>query len=141
MDIVDCFRQEHNCGAIVHARIQREKALHSKGKLGTSKGWALLQFEERESVEKALELDEKLELHGNSLRVERSHIAAVGIVPPGMHRHVPKTTQEGGDDKKDSHRAKSTTAPTGSVGILAFRPRGVAKNKNHPRVRVKDIGK
>lgn len=141
MDIIEAFKQEHKCGAVVHCRVQREKVLHGKGKKGVSKGWGLLQFEERESVEKALGLDQKVELYGSTLHLARSHVPAVGIVPSGMHRPKQKETMQDSGQSGDSGKssvadaAKSTIeSKTGSaVGILAFRPRGVAKKQQGPK--------
>lgn len=81
MDLVDTFRPK--CGAIVHAKIIREKQQHGKG---TSKGWGLIQFELCESAEKALALDDTLGIHEKLVKVDRSHMPAVSVVPPGMHR-------------------------------------------------------
>ena len=153
MDLVETFRQEHKCGAIVHVRIQREKPFHAKGsreaKLGISKGWALLQFEERESVEKALDLNEKVELDGNTLHVERSHVPAVGLVPPGMHRAGSKQKKKTGqgksdvEDKKNSDDKPGDKAPskpavgnTKPAGVLSFRPRVVGPKKQHPKAKL-----
>jgi RNA recognition motif-containing protein len=83
MDLIDTLRPK--CGAIVHAKIVREKHQHQHGK-GTSKGWGLVQFEERGSVEKALQFSEELGIRENLIKVERSHLPAAGLVPPGMHR-------------------------------------------------------
>ena len=84
MDLVDAFKR---CGPIVHARILRDK--HGAGRhagIPPSKGWGLVQFEERDAVESALELNDVIGLHEKVLRVERSHIPAAILVPPGMHR-------------------------------------------------------
>lgn len=77
MEIVEAFRPR--CGSIVHTRIIRHKD-------GKSKGWALLQFEDKESVMKALELNDVLGIQGKTVLVERSHMPAVPLVPPGMHK-------------------------------------------------------
>lgn len=86
MDLVDTFRPK--CGAIVHAKIIREKH-HHHGK-GASKGWGLVQFESQDSVDKALELNDIVGLHDKILQIGRSHMPAASLVPPGMHRVQPK---------------------------------------------------
>ena len=110
MDLVDLLRPK--CGAIVHARIIRDKgpphAHHHDGPAAPkpkSKGWALVQFEERESVEKALALDDVIGLHEKVLRIERSHQPAATLVPPGMHRVNPK-----GDGKHSKRNEKKREA-------------------------------
>lgn len=91
MDLYDLFRPK--CGPIVHVRIFREKA-HGREQahdhIPNSKGAGLIQFEERESVEKALELSGEVGLHEKLIVVTRSNQPAVSIVPPGMHRVNPK---------------------------------------------------
>lgn len=90
MDLYDLFRP---CGPIVHARIFREKTLgrgHPHDAIPKSKGAGLIQFEERESVEKALELSGEVGIHEKLIVVTRSNQPAVAIVPPGMHRLNPK---------------------------------------------------
>lgn len=138
MDLLESFRQKHECGAIVHARIQRERPF--QGNEGVSKGWGLVQFEERESVEKALKLGDKLKIDGNIIQVERSHVPAVGLVPPGMHRAgfaQKKKPWKGKTDAVD--KQEPSTKPAGDVAskpavvttkpgnVLAFRPRVVKK--------------
>jgi len=110
MDLVDLLRPK--CGAIVHARIIRDKGpphAHYHGGPAApkqkSKGWALVQFEERESVEKALALDDIIGLHEKVLRIERSHQPAATLVPPGMHRVNPK-----GDGKHSKRNEKKREA-------------------------------
>jgi hypothetical protein len=89
MDLVDSFRPK--CGAVVHAKVMREKSSHhDPHHKPKSKGWGLVQFEERESVEKALALSGQIGIHDKVIKVERSHVAAVSLVPPGMHRVNPK---------------------------------------------------
>ena len=160
MDLVENFRPK--CGAIVHARIMREKNIRHKGE---SKGWGLVQFEERESVEKALALSDVIGIREKLVQVDRSHVPAVGLVPPGMHRPAPKAH---GKPKKNKHHAKKDppstetasssaqgdpkeassetgkgtgggtgAAPSSGMGILAFRPRGVGKHgHNHRKVKL-----
>ena len=157
VDLVDAFAK---CGAIVHARILREKhhgPLHIKAK---SKGVGLIQFEERESAEKALALDDEIGLHEKLIKVRRSHMPAVSKVPPGMHRTNPKG--EGRSSKRNQKRreakASGTTAGEGgtatgdgaakagesvakpkpaavtgasSSSSLAFIPRGLHGKKHH----------
>lgn len=77
MELVESFRPR--CGTIVHARVIRHKD-------GKSKGWALLQFESKDSVTKALELNNVLGIQGKTVLVERSHMPAAPLVPPGMHK-------------------------------------------------------
>ncbi len=99
MDLVDTFRAV--CGAIVHARIVREKHADGNSK-GVSKGYGVIQFEQTESVEKALSLDDVLGIHEKLVKVERSQIPAVSLVPPGMHRVRPKG--EGKVSKRNQKR-------------------------------------
>ena len=162
MDLVDLFRPK--CGAVVHAKIVREKNYrHGKGK---SKGWGLVQFEERYSVEKALELNDVIGIHEHIVKVDRSHVPAVGLVPPGMHRVKPPgegkaskrnqkkrerkmSRDENLEDepKKDEiTKADGEGAPTleaakpkasSNAGILAFRPRGVAHGHSSAHRKVK----
>lgn len=90
MDLYDLFRP---CGPIVHARIFREKVLgrgHPHDHIPKSKCAGLIQFEERDSVEKALELSGEVGIHEKLIEVTRSNQPAVAIVPPGMHRVNPK---------------------------------------------------
>lgn len=159
MDLIEAFRDTHKCGPVVHAKIVREKPFHAKGhkeaKTGISKGWGLLQFEERESVEKALELNGLVEINGNKVQVERSHVPAVGIVPPGMHRPGAKqqkkklvsSNEAGGTAQQNEEKNEKTTegkkSNTPSFGVLAFRPRGVVQKKqeagpkkSHPKVKL-----
>jgi hypothetical protein len=98
MDLVDAFRSK--CGAIVHAKIIREKHLHQG--MSISKGCGLVQFEERDAVEKALELDDVLGIKEKIINVERSHVPASSIVPPGMHRVNPMG--EGKSSKRNQKR-------------------------------------
>mmetsp|Transcript_9077 Transcript_9077/g.21576 ORF Transcript_9077/g.21576 Transcript_9077/m.21576 type:complete len:879 (-) Transcript_9077:974-3610(-) len=137
MDLVDALRK--SCGAIVHARILREK---HRGGSGKSKGCGLVQFEQKASVERALEVSEVLQIHENRVRIERSHVAAVSLVPPGMHRVNPKgkgKTSRKNEKRSEQRRAKQQTASSvghaskdekSEVSVLAFRPRGVAKPLN-----------
>ena len=156
MDLVDAFRDR--CGAIVHARIVREKHNHGRGK---SKGWGLVQFEQQESVEKALELSQVIGIREKLVTVERSHMPAVGLIPPGMHRVSPKgegkfskrnqklkeqgsvaapaapghlsPSKEVKSNSKNEDQANSQSRTSGA-GVLAFRPRGVRQNQKHRKV-------
>ena len=87
-DLYDLFRPK--CGPIVHCRILREKHetqhVVGHGDVLKSKCTALIQFEERESVEEALALNGEIGLHEKLISVARSHQPAVSFVPPGMHR-------------------------------------------------------
>lgn len=159
MDLVDLFKPK--CGPIVHAKIIREKS-HHPGK-HKSKGWGLVQFEERDSVDKALELNDVFGLHERVVKVDRSHIPAVGLVPPGMHRVKPKGEGKSSkrnqknrerkmskdemhnedtpmkDDNVKDDESKQTASKAGasdSAGILAFRPRGVARGAAKRKVKV-----
>lgn len=117
MDLVDTFRPK--CGAIVHAKIIREKH-HSHGK-GVSKGWGLIQFENQDSVDKALELHDIIGLHEKILQIGRSHMPAASLVPPGMHRVQPKGEGKFSKrntkvkDKKEGQRDESTKAAEPAV--------------------------
>lgn len=99
MDLVDAFRP--TCGAVVHVKISRDKHQKAHGK-GKSKGWGLVQFESPDSVETALELNGTSKIHDKLVTIERSHFAAVSLVPPGMHRVNPKG--EGRSSKQNSKR-------------------------------------
>lgn len=136
MDLVDVFRPK--CGEVVHARIIREKEIRHSLK-GKSKGWGLIQFEDRESTEKALALDGIIGIHEKLVVIERSYMPAVMIVPPGMHRVQPKG--EGKSSKINERRkereqktTRSTKSGSGPVlgplsedsfNPLQFRPRGI----------------
>jgi RNA recognition motif-containing protein len=164
MDLVDAFRSK--CGAIVHAKIIREKHLH-QGK-SISKGCGLVQFEERDAVEKALELDDVLGIKEKIIIVERSHVPASSIVPPGMHRVNPmgegksskrnqkRREQKSGVAEADKNKtANSDQAPSSEkkeepkgekkapakaqsmeFNPLAFRPRSVGRNKVQRKVKL-----
>jgi RNA recognition motif-containing protein len=155
MDLVDTFRTK--CGAVVHAKIMREKHHHGKGK---SKGWGLVQFEERESVEKALALSDVIGIRERLVKVDRSHLPAVGLVPPGMHRVNPKgegkSTKHNeirkqqrqdskpkpevgavtSEDAPKTNKGEKTAEATGAMSVLAFRPRKVQQSPNHRKVKV-----
>ena len=90
MELVDAFRAEF--GAVVHAKILREKHFGRGGHHhhGESKCAGLIQFEERLSVEQALQKDGEFEVGGKVVKIQRSHLPAVGLVPAGMHRVNPK---------------------------------------------------
>jgi hypothetical protein len=88
MDLYDLFRSK--CGSIVHVRIFREKHGHDHSQIPVSKCAGLIQFEERESVEEALKLNDEVGLHDKLIAIARSHQPAVGVVPPGMQRKNPK---------------------------------------------------
>lgn len=157
MDLVDAFAR---CGAIVHARILREKHHGPRHIKAKSKGVGLIQFEERESVEKALALDDEIGLHEKLIKVRRSHMPAAAKVPPGMHRTNPKgegksskrnqkrreakvgdsaaniggTTAGGGAAKagESAAKPKPVAAVSSSSGSsLAFIPRGLHGKKHH----------
>ena len=99
--------------------------------LGKSKGWGLVQFEEREAVEKALALTDSLGLHEKLLQIERSHMPAVSLIPPGMHRVKPKG--EGRNSKRNEMRKAKNVASDDTD-----RPRGhggdpvIQEDASHP---------
>lgn len=107
MDLVDAFKKR--CGNIVHARIIREK-----GRKGRSKGEGLVQFEEKESVEKALLLSETVGIHEKLICVVRSHLPAISLVPAGRHRVVDK-----GIGKKSKLNAKKAAEKERHIDVLA----------------------
>jgi hypothetical protein len=109
MDLVDVLRQY---GAIVHARILREKQPHGQG---TSKCTALVQFEEKASVDCALDMSGKLGLKDQQLIIERSHQPAVGLVPPGMHRKNPP--REDKYSKRNEKKKESRKSATEDVTV------------------------
>lgn len=150
MDLVDAFRPK--CGAIVHAKIIREK--HANHGKGMSKGWGLVQFESKESVDKALELHDIIGLHEKILQITRSHMPAASLVPPGMHRVRPKgegkvtkrklkmrDKGEGGNNESAAEAvattsekaapvlAKDEPATAATTGVLTLQPRGVIRRK------------
>jgi RNA recognition motif. (a.k.a. RRM, RBD, or RNP domain) len=137
MDLVDLLRPK--CGAIVHARIVRERGGNRHDHqnyhmLGKSKGWGLVQFEEREAVEKALALTDTLGLHEKLLQIERSHMPGVSLIPPGMHRVKPKG--EGRNSKRNEMRKAKTTGaidpdgPTSGQGGVPVKQ----EEASHPKV-------
>lgn len=112
MDLVDAFAK---CGAIIHARILREKHHGPRHIKAKSKGVGLIQFEERESVDKALALDDEIGLHEKLIKVCRSHIPAVSKVPPGMHRTNPKG--EGKSSKRNQKRREAKASDGAAAGL------------------------
>ncbi|KAL3920751.1 MAG: hypothetical protein SGILL_003095 [Bacillariaceae sp.] len=145
MDLVDVFRPK--CGPVVHAKIMRDKHTHHSPshEKGKSKGWGLVQFEDKESVEKALALADVIGIDEKSVKIERSHLPAVGLVPQGMHRVNPKGhgkstkrnqkrkehhhQESKGDNDRDSKKPAAAAAATTmtTVSALSFRPRVVSK--------------
>jgi hypothetical protein len=148
MDLVDIFRPL--CGAIVHAKIIRNK--HDHGVKPLSKGWGLVQFEEKESAAKALALHEEIGIKEKVVKIEMSHMPAVSLVPAGMHRVNPKgqgkkskfnqkrrekaetveaVQQNKLEPEQDSSRGQDESIATHSkannagTSVLAFKPRGV----------------
>ncbi|GAX26588.1 hypothetical protein FisN_21Lh053 [Fistulifera solaris] len=148
MDLVDIFRPL--CGAIVHAKIIRDKQDHGVKPL--SKGWGLVQFEEKESAAKALSLNEEIGIKEKVVKIEMSHMPAVSLVPAGMHRvnpkgqgkkskfnqkrrekaetveGVPQNEQEPGQENlngEDESIATHSKAKKAGISVLAFKPRGV----------------
>ena len=149
MDLVDAFRPA--CGPIVHAKIVRDHH-HS---VAVSKGWGLIQFEQAASVEKALALDETLGIRERLVKVERSHMAAVALVPPGRHRVRPpgegKVSKR--NQKQRERRTKEVSTPslpkeglndaaappvhpTRPSSLTSFRPRTVQHRGSHPKPRL-----
>ena len=154
MDLVDLLRPI--CGAIVHARIVREKG-HGKTK---SKGWGLVQFEEADSVDKALKLSEELGLREKLVKIERSNIPAAFLVPPGLHRLNPKG--EGRSSKRNEKKKRKTDVldekhpsavdtsdssqkpkpqseaakKSGPISVLSLAPRGVLKKASRPKPKI-----
>ncbi len=148
MDLVDTFRRE--IGNVVHAKVLREKKFGKGGHHfhGESKCSGLVQFEERMSVENALLKDGKLDIGGNMIKIQRSHLPAVGIVPQGRHRVNPKGEGKGskrnkyqkesklkvdtneekmdcddGGDTKAKGRGGDDTPSSLSLSVLSFKPR------------------
>lgn len=160
LDLVDAFI---TCGKIVHARILREKPHnhqdhHDPRKL-KSKGIGLIQFEEKESVIKALELNEAIGLHEHLIQVGRSHIPAVSsVVPPGMQRMNSKRDKPSKNQKKDVEKQaikkletavkkesiKSKGHENGdansglitSLSVLSFQPRGIARKGAKKKIQI-----
>jgi len=161
LDLVDAFSC---CGKIVHARILREKPQqhsdqHDPRKM-KSKGVGLVQFEERESVAKALELNDAVGLHEHLIQVGRSHIPAVSsIVPTGMQRIKLKNDQRRGKQKavivkrdndepskatpsehsnksKDVHDDDRKSNLCSSLSILSFHPRGVPRHSAKKKIQI-----
>jgi len=131
MDLVNALRPK--CGAIVHAKIMREK--HNKTK---SKGWGLVQFEERTSVEKALQLSDSVDIKMKCVKIERSHIAAVSLVavpPSNLDQNRNHNARGGSGTGSHHHQNRNHNARGGGGGG------GLNKNnKNkHPK-KEKDIG-
>lgn len=148
MDLVDFFRGK--CGAIVHARIFRDK-IEKK-----SKGSGLIQFEDKSSVEKALTLSGEIGLNERLLKIERSHHPAVGLVQHDMSRlnakgngkyskrnakrkerreqQVENKSHTRGNEKERKNGSqeltkKLLTSKNSSEQILSMVPRGVSKRK------------
>jgi RNA recognition motif-containing protein len=153
MDLVDAFRKE--IGDIVHAKILREKKFGKGGHHfhGESKCAGLVQFEERISVEKALMKDGSMDVGGNLIKIQRSHLPAVGIVPQGMHRVNPKgdgkstkrnklqkdskrkvesneekmDCDDGGGGKSKKDYVYPETPSSLSLSVLSFQPRAIKR--------------
>jgi hypothetical protein len=148
MDLVDAFVAEF--GAVVHGRILREKKTGKGGHHfhGESKCNGLIQFEDRSSVENALRMNGQFEVGGRPVKIQRSHLPAVGLVPQGMHRVSPKgegkvskrnqvkkksnndgmEVEEKGkreDQYKEKQMVQSTSPSSLSLGVLSFKPRGM----------------
>jgi hypothetical protein len=134
MDLVNTLRPK--CGPIVHAKIMREK--HNKTK---SKGWGLVQFEERTSVEKALQLSDSVDIKMKCVKIERSHIAAVSLVavpPSNLDQNRNHNARGGSGTGSHHHQNRNHNARGGGGGGGG---RGLNKNnKNkHPK-NEKDTG-
>lgn len=156
MDLVDVFRPL--CGAIVHAKIIRDK--HDHGVKAPSKGWGLVQFEEKDSVQRALALNEEIGIKEKLVKIEMSHMPAVYLVPPGMHRvnlkgqgkkskinqkrrektkasdnvdDDHKKPEKSNPDREDESLSTNSKAKIEGASVLAFKPRGVTRR---PKVTV-----
>eukprot|EP00977_Amphora_coffeiformis_P003687 scaffold710_cov171-Amphora_coffeaeformis.AAC.56 len=142
MDLVDLLRAK--CGAIVHARIVREKG-HGKTQ---SRGWGLVQFEEMDAVEKAIALSEQIGIHEKIVTIDRSNTPAVSLVPPGMHRVNPKgegrSSKRNEKRKEKSFMEKNQPAKPDKIiaeskpsaprpDVLSLAPRGVLKRASRPK--------
>jgi len=144
MDLVDVLRAY---GPIVHARILREK--HSQGR-GLSRGIALVQFEEKSSVDNVLGMSGKIILKDQQLIIERSHQPAVNLVPSGMHRKNPprvgkQISDSNGKKNESQHKSleenaqmqsqESTHITTIDISLttpqtaLSFIPRSTLQNR------------
>jgi hypothetical protein len=135
MDLVDLLRPK--CGAVVHSRIIREKG---PGRT-KSKGWGLVQFEEQKSVGKALALSEVVGLQEKLVTIERSHMSAVALVPPGWHRvkrkgegRNSKFNEKKKHDRKPPEDKSMPRAPRPS--ILSLTPRGVPRVDTRPKPKI-----
>ena len=168
MDLVDALRSEF--GDIVHAKILREKRTGKGGHHyhGESKCAALVQFEERLSVENALQRSGDFEVGGKIIKIQRSYLPAVGVVPAGCHRVNPKgdgkasgknqfkkkskmkidTNEsmdiEGAGNQQTQKPAKKKNhialeSPSAiSLGVLSFKPRGM---RQKPKISLSDVPK
>ena len=97
MDLVDLLKP---CGALVHARVVRDHQTQN------SKGWGLVQFEDVASVAQALALSGQVGLHEKLVTIDRSHTAAVPLVPPPPGRYH-RRVQDKRHDKKKRQRTHS----------------------------------
>jgi len=123
MDLVDSFQR---VGKLVHARVIRDRPTR------ISKGWALVQFEEKESANQALELE--MGLHDSVWTIERHHVPAVDVVPSGMRRvgtKKDKGEEEARmpmkEDEKSAHDKPKITPKKRSA--LQFQPQGVRRKR------------
>jgi len=136
MELVDLLRPK--CGAIVTARVLRDK--FSK----QSRGCALVQFEERSGVAKALALHDTLGLKERSLQITPSHLPAAMLVthqrvqPKGQGKYSRRNERrrEARAKTEDSKPEQSSTTeevgaakPPPATNVLAFQPRGLKRKK------------
>lgn len=137
IDVLELFKLK--CGPVSHARIIREKSGPMEGK---SKCRALVQFEDRASVLRAVSLNDIVGLHERTLTIERSPIPAIPLVPPGRNRVNPKgegkyskrNQKKRGRDDVSANWKEAPVVETGNPvsqpteeNILLFRPRGLKK--------------
>ncbi|GKY93599.1 hypothetical protein MPSEU_000327300 [Mayamaea pseudoterrestris] len=127
MDLVELLRPK--CGNIVHARIVRDK--HPPFK---SKGWGLVQFEEKDAVEKALALNDVIGLHEKVLRIERSQQPAVSLVPPGRHKISEKGHGKHSKRNEKKHKAQIDDEKDGTIPPAVKDAETKAINESDDRV-------
>ena len=121
-DVSEVFKK---CGELVKVRVLREKEFVNNKKVHTkSKGRALVQFIDAESVENALLYDDAISIKEKVIRVERSRLAAVEPVA-GKPNAKKKAKKKGADEGKEGGGEKKKT-PT------IFKPRNVKKIVKKP---------
>ena len=158
-----CFVQliyQRKCSIVNHLYQQNHLIFKSKCA-------GLIQFEERSSVESALQQSGKFEVGGQLIKIQRSHLPAVGMVPAGMHRVNPKgegkstkknkfkketkmkidtnmhvdkdqhMKSSSGNGKKKSRIADESPSAI-SLSVLSFKPRGM---RQKPKISLNDDSK